>query len=74
MAKLIGTIGAAKKVLIFKKFGTKNWLKRFNLSIFSINVAGVWLEYQGITRTANIQTYLYNYMAKGMIDKKTIGS
>ena len=27
----------------------------------------IWLGYQGITRTADIQAYLYNYMAEEMI-------
>ena len=68
MAKLIHTIGAAKKVLISKKMGTKYWSERFNLFIFAVNVVDVWLAYQVITRTAEMQSYFYNYMAEEMID------
>ena len=38
-----------------KNLGTKDWSKRFNLSIFEMNMVNVWLEYQGITRMAEIQ-------------------
>ena len=55
MEKLIGTIGAARKVLTRKKLGTKDWSKRFNLSVFAMNVVDVWLAYQGITRTEETQ-------------------
>ena len=48
--------------------GTKDWSKRFNLSIFAINVVYVWLAYQGITRNADTQADLYNYMSEQMID------
>ena len=41
MEKLIGTIGAAKKVLILKNLGTKDWLKRFNLSVLEMDVVDV---------------------------------
>ena len=69
MAKLIGTIGATEKVLRSKKLGTKYWLKRFNLSIFAMNAVDVWLAYQGITRTAEIQADFYNYLAEEMIQR-----
>ena len=68
MAKLIGTIGAARKVLTLTKLGTKDWLKRFNLSVFAMNMVYVWLIYQGITRTTETQDDLYNYLAEEMID------
>ena len=56
VAKLIVIIGAAKKVLTpEKKLGTKDWLKRFNLSVFAMGVVDVWLAYQGITGTAETQ-------------------
>ena len=42
---------------IEKKLGTKDWLKRFNLSIFAMHVVDGWLEYQGITRKADNQAY-----------------
>ena len=45
-----------------KKFGTKYWLKFFNLSVFVMNVVDVWLVYQGINRTADTQADLYNYL------------
>ena len=48
--------------------GTKDWLKWFNLSNFAMNVVNVWLAYQGITRTAESQFYLYNYLGEEMID------
>ena len=34
-----------------------------------MNVVDVWLEYQGITKTADIQADLYNYLSEEMIDK-----
>ena len=68
MAKLIGTIGATKKVLTPENLCTKDWLKRLNLSIFAMNVVNVWFEYQGITRTAEIQADFYNYLAEDIID------
>ena len=34
-----------------------------------MNVVDVWLEYQGITGTAETQYDLYNYLAEDMIDK-----
>ena len=40
---------------IKKKLGTRDWSKRFNLSIFVMNVVGVWLSYQGITGIAETQ-------------------
>ena len=48
---------------------TKDWLKRFNLSVFEMNVVNVWLEYQGITGTVETQSGFYNYLAEDMIDK-----
>ena len=33
-----------------------------------MNVVDVWLEYQCINRTADIQADLYNYLAEEMID------
>ena len=48
--------------------GTKDWLKWFNLSIFVMNVVNVWLAYQGITRTADIQFYFNKYLGEEMID------
>ena len=69
MAKLISTIGAAKKVLTSEMFwGTKYCSKGFNISGFAMNVVDVWLEYSGITGTAGIQDYFYNYLAEKMID------
>ena len=68
MAKFIGTIGAVKKVLTSKSLGTKYWSKRFNLSVFSINVVDVWLVHQGITGRAETQADFYNYLAEEMID------
>ena len=65
---MIGTIVSAKKVLTPKKFGTKDWSKRFNLSVFAMNVVDVWLAYQGITRKAEIQADFYNYLAEEIID------
>ena len=49
---------------IKQKLGTKYWSKRLNLSVFEMHVVNVWLAYQGITRTAEIQYYLYNYLAE----------
>ena len=64
MAKLIVIIGAAKKVLTpEKKLGTKDWLKQFNLSFLAMSLVDVWLAYQGINRTEDIQADFYNYMA-----------
>ena len=37
---------------IEKTLGTKDWSKRFNISIFAMNVVNVWLAYQNITGTA----------------------
>ena len=62
--KLIGTIGASKKVLTLKNMGTKDWSKRFNLSVFAMGVVDVWLAYQGITGTLETQDYFYNYLAE----------
>ena len=53
---------------IEKNLGTKDWLKRFNLSFFAINLVNVWLEYQRITRTAETHVHLYNYIAEEIID------
>ena len=33
-----------------------------------MNVIYVWLEYKGITRTADTQDYFYNYLAEEIID------
>ena len=43
---------------IKKKFGTKDWSKRFNLSVFAMNVVDVWLVYQGINGMAYTQADL----------------
>ena len=51
-----------------KKLGIKYWSKRFNLSVFAMNVVDVWLVYQGINGTAKTQADLYNYLAEDMID------
>ena len=47
---------------IKKRFGTKYLLKRFNLSVFVMNVVNVLLVYQGITRTTYTQADLYYYL------------
>ena len=44
--------------------GTKDWLKRFNLSVFAMNVVDVWLAYQGITGMAETQAGFSNYLAE----------
>ena len=51
-----------------KKMGTEYCSNRFNLSIFSMNVVNFWLEYQGITKTAEIQADFYNYLSEEIID------
>ena len=43
-------------------------MKRFNLSIFAVNVVDVWLAYQVITGTMDTQAGFYNYFAEEMID------
>ena len=48
--------------------GTKDWLKRFNISVFAMNVVDIWLAYQVITGTAETQSDFYNYLAEEMID------
>ena len=53
--------------------GTKDWPKRFNLSVFAMNVFDVWLAYQGITGTADTQSDFYNYLAEEMIDNTYVG-
>ena len=53
---------------IEKKLGTKYWLRRFNLSVFAMNVVDVWLVYQGITGAADTQADFYNHLAEEMID------
>ena len=53
---------------IEKQLGTKYWLKRFNLSVFAMNVVDVWLAYQGITRTTDTQADLYNDITEYIID------
>ena len=68
MSKLIVTIVAAKKFLTSKKkLGTKYWLKRFNLSVFSMNVVDVWLSYQVFTGTADTQADFYSYLSEDII-------
>ena len=52
---------------IYICLGTTNSSKRFNLSIFAMNVVDVWLAYQGITRMADIQADFYNYLAEEII-------
>ena len=53
---------------IEKKLGTKDWSKRFNLSVFEMNVVCVWLAYHVITSTAEIQAGFYNYLDEDMMD------
>ena len=43
---------------IEKKLGTKDWSKRFNLSVFAMNVVNIWLVYQGINGMAYTQADL----------------
>ena len=50
------------------KKGNKYWSKQFNISVFAMNVVDAWLEYQGITRTADIQADFYNDLAEQMIN------
>ena len=57
-----------ESIYFFLKLGTKDWSKRFDISVFAINVANVWLEYQVITRTAETQDYFYNYLSENMIN------
>ena len=52
---------------IKKKLGTKDWSKRFNLSVFAMNVVNVWLAYQCITGTADTQVDFYSYLAEEII-------
>ena len=68
MEKLIGTIGAARKVLTRKKLGTKYWSKRFNLSVFAMNAVDVRLAYQCTARTEDNQYDFYNYISGEIID------
>ena len=49
---------------IEKKLGTKYWSKRFNLSVFAMNVVYFWLDYQGITGMAETQAGFSNYLAE----------
>ena len=53
---------------IENNLGTKDWSKRFNLSVFAMNVVDVWLAYQGIPGAADNQADFYNYIAEEMID------
>ena len=53
---------------IEKKLGTKDWSKRFNLSVFAMDMVNVWLAYQGITGTEDTQAYFYNYLTEEMLD------
>ena len=48
--------------------GTKDGPKRFNLSVFAMNVVDVWLAYQGIAGTAGTQADFYKYLAEETID------
>ena len=57
-----------ESIEIRKTLVTKDWSKRFNLSVFAMNVVDVWLAYQCITGTAETQAYLYNYIAEEIID------
>ena len=52
---------------IEKKLGTKDWPKLFNISVFAMNMADVWLSYQRITETAETQSDFYNYISEEMI-------
>ena len=65
---MIGTIGAAKKVLTLKKVGYYKLVEAVKLFGFAMNGVNFWLAYQGITRTAGIQADFYNYLAVEMID------
>ena len=49
---------------IGNRLSTKDWLKRFNLYVFAMNVVDVWLGYQVITGTAENQANFYNYLAE----------
>ena len=48
--------------------GTKYWSKRFNISVFVMNVVNVWLAYQCITGMEDTQADFYNYLSEEMID------
>ena len=48
--------------------GNKYWPKRFNLSVFAINVVGVCLVYQCINRTVDTRADFYNYISEEIID------
>ena len=51
-----------------KNLGTKYFSKRFNLSVFAINVVNVWLVHQCINRTTDNKADFYNYLDEEMID------
>ena len=57
-----------ESLYIYIKLGTKDWSNRFNLYTFGVDVVDVWLEYQGITRTSEIQPEFYNYLDEYMLD------
>ena len=48
---------------IKKRLSSKDWLKRFNLSVFLKYMVDVWLVYQDITRTENTKYDFYNYLS-----------
>ena len=54
--------------LDIKKLDTKDGSKRFNLSVFAMDVVDIWLAYQVINRTADNQNDFYNYLAEEMTD------
>ena len=43
-------------------------MKRFNLSVFAMNVVDVWLSYQGIIETKEPQSDFHNCCVEEMID------
>ena len=43
-------------------------MKRFNLSVFAMNVVDVWLSYQGIIGTTETQSDFHNCFVEEMID------
>ena len=50
------------------KKGTKYWSEQVNLSFLVMNLVYVWLEYQGITGTAETQNNFHNYLDEEIID------
>ena len=59
VAKLIGTCHrCCQEILDINVLGIKDCSKRFNLYIFAMNVANVWLAYHGIISMADIKADL----------------